>query len=292
MKQRTKTPDDLTWLLEHTRRFQGGQVTDVHMQKRRLFDEGTGREVMAGTVLTAVIRYELPTFSTDGTYPITRVAKLTMLGVTDFSIFEQEGADCSEIGVIHAEAREGRLRFWFDPQGELYVICDEAELEEVSMPSSGQPMPSGITDWTFQAQAGELPEISWFLQHLDRAGIPCAWRAAKRPVPCHPAWRWAGHLMPASKQEASEGELVHIQTYGPLDGCGFGVTLRARDPHGTETYRLLLVLADIIMRHFEGTCLAGRHIMERDEWCGAQGHVPAGRLERSSGRGERLDESL
>ena len=36
-----------------------------------------------------------------------RVAKLTMSGVTDFSLFEQEGSDCSEIGVIHAEATGG-----------------------------------------------------------------------------------------------------------------------------------------------------------------------------------------
>lgn len=290
MKQRIRTPEDLAWLLEHTRRFQGGQVSDLHVQKRRLFDEGSSREVMAGTILTAVIRYELPGRECYSFDEITRVAKLTMLGVTDFSIFEQEGSDCSEIGVIHAEVADGRLRFWFDPQGELYVICDEAELEEVSMPTAGRPLPAGITDWTFQAQVGDLPAVGWFLDHLDQAGIPCAWRAAKRSGLSHPAFRWEGHLMPALQQETSQAGLVHIQTYGPLEGCGFGVMLRACDPYGAESGRLLLALADLIASHFEGTCLAGRQIMERDEWCDA--HAPVVRWwENSSGRGEGLSQS-
>lgn len=275
MKQRIRNAEDLSWLLNHTRRFEGGQVTDLHIQKRRLFDEGSGRELIAGTALTAIIRYELPYPGGEGRDAITRVAKLTMLGATDFSIFEQEGSDCSEIGVIHAEAAGGRLRFWFDPQGELYVLCDEAELEEVSMPSAGRPDPLGITDWTFQAQAGDLPPVTWFLEHLDQAGIPCAWRAARRSASSHSAWRWEGHLMPASNQDVSAGSLVYVRTYGPLDGFGFGVTLRACDPTEGEAGRLLLALADIIARHFQGTCLAGRHILEGDEWRGTQAQGPA-----------------
>jgi hypothetical protein len=31
-----------------------------------------------------------------------------------------------------------------------------------------------------------------------------------------------------------------------------------------------MVLADIIARGFSGMCLAGEHIMERDEWLGGQ----------------------
>ncbi len=241
-------------------------MTDLLLQKRRLLDEGTGREVTAGTVLTVMIQYELGQGHSDGFFSITRVARLTMYGVTDFSIFEQEGADCSEIGMIHAEAAGGRLRFWFDPEGELYVICDEAELEEVSMPSPGRPVPSGISGWTFQATTGDLPGVDWLLDCLDRAGFPCAWRAVKRTGPFHPAWRWEGHLLPASHHEEGPAGLVHVQTYGPLDGCGFGITLRALDPRKVEAARLLMVLAELISSHFEGTCLAGRHLMEGDEW--------------------------
>jgi hypothetical protein len=132
-----KDVDDLRWLLGHTGGFRGGYVTDVQMTKRRLFDEGSARQVLADTVVTVVIRYSF--------HHMERVAKLTMRGVTDFSVFEQEGADCSSLGVIQAECTAGKLRFWFDPQGELYVVCDEAQLEEVSMPSAarGNQWPGG-----------------------------------------------------------------------------------------------------------------------------------------------------
>lgn len=288
MKQRIRLPDDLVWLLNHTGRFQGGRVTDLHVHKKRVYDEGSGREVMAGTVLTAVIRYEAPCLDPQGLYAVARVAKLTMYGVTDFSIFEQEGSDCSEIGVIHAEATGGRLRFWFDPQGELYVICAEAELEEVSMPATARPIPYGLTEWTFQADRGDLPGVSWFLEHLDRAGVPCAWRAARKPAPAHPAWRWEGELLSAGSDRGPQGGLVHVHTYGPLDGCGFGVTLRTCDPYEAEAVRLLLVLAEIITRHYEGTCLAGRQVWAGDEWCGALGPASVQREELSSGRKEGL----
>src|SRR5574341_1798003 len=122
VKYRIKTAEDLAWLMEHTRGFRGGQVLELHVQKRRVFDEASGRDVDAGTVVGAAIRYDRTLRRTEGLYAVTRVARLTMTGVTDFSIFEQEGADFSEIGEAHAEASEGRLRFWFDPCGELYVI--------------------------------------------------------------------------------------------------------------------------------------------------------------------------
>src|SRR4029453_14668482 len=105
----------------------GGYVTDVQMAKRRLFDEGSAREILADTVVTVVVRYCL--------HQMARVAKLTMTGVTDFSMFEQEGADCSTLGGIQTELTDGKFRFWFDPQGELYVVCEEAQLEEVAAPS-------------------------------------------------------------------------------------------------------------------------------------------------------------
>ena len=118
--------DDLRWLMAHTGGFRSGYVTDVQMSKRRLFDETSGRDVLAGTTVTVTIRYQVR--------GLVRVAKLAMAGVTDFSIFEQEGADCSALSVMQAEHSAGKFRFWFDPQGELYVVCDEARLEEVSAP--------------------------------------------------------------------------------------------------------------------------------------------------------------
>ncbi|MEO5863900.1 MAG: hypothetical protein ABIQ79_02530, partial [Nitrospiraceae bacterium] len=121
MKYHVVNIEDLRWLLGHTGGFRGGYVTDVQVSKRRLLDEASGREVPAGTTVTVVIRYRI--------HQMARVAKLTMTGVTDFSMFEQEGADCSTLGVIQAELNDGKLRFWFDPQGELYVVCEEAQLE-------------------------------------------------------------------------------------------------------------------------------------------------------------------
>lgn len=275
VKHRIKTADDLAWLLEHTQAFQGGQVTDLHIRKQRLFDDLSGREITAGTVITAVIRYDLAIRDKGGLQAISRVARLSMIGATDFSIFEQEGADFSEIGVIHAEASGGRLRFWFDPTGELYVICDEAELEEVSAPGPAKPIRTGMTEWTFQAPAGELPTAAWFLECLDQAGLPCAWRAAKRSAASRPALRWEGTLIPAPDRSRSRGDHekprnggVHVQAFGPLDGCDFVITLRASAPHEGPIGRLLVALADIIARSFEGTCLARNQIMAGDEWLG------------------------
>jgi hypothetical protein len=172
-----KDVEDLRWLLGHTGGFRGGYVTDVQMAKRRLFDEGSGREVLADTLVTIVVRYHLRQME--------RVAKLTMKGVTDFSIFEQEGADCSSLGVIHAECTAGKLRFWFDPQGELYVVCDEAQLEEVTMPSSDDRLREPVARWTFQSQTAEWPTVEWLLEELDGAGLPCTWsRSSNGKVRC------------------------------------------------------------------------------------------------------------
>lgn len=275
MIRRIRTAEDLAWLLDHSDAFQGGQLLELHVHKQRLFDESSSREIVAGTVLTAVIRYERSVSEHGDLVPVTRVAKLTMRGVTDFSIFEQEGADCSEIGVIQAEAAGKRLRFWFDPHGELYVICDEAELEEVSRPSAARPVRLGMTEWTFQVPTGKLPAVRWFLDHLDQAGLPCAWRSMKRSASAHPALKWEGYLVPASEDGSSpRAGGIHVQAYGPLDGCAFGITLRTADPRQDGTGHLLMALADIIANSFTGTCLAGNHVMERDEWLGDRRRVP------------------
>ena len=99
MKTPIKNVEDLRWLLGYTGGFRGGYVTDVQVSKRRLLDEASGREVPAGTTVTVVIRYHIRQMA--------RVAKLTMTGVTDFSMFEQEGADCSTLGVIQTELTDG-----------------------------------------------------------------------------------------------------------------------------------------------------------------------------------------
>lgn len=272
MRHAIRTAEDLAWLLDHTQRFRYGQVIEVHVRKQRVFDEVSGRDVGAGTVVSAVIRYDRMVRGGEDRSTMTRVAKLTMTGVTDFSIFEQEGADFSDIGEAHAEASEGRLRFWFDPCGELYVICEEAELEEVSRPGSSRPSSVGMTEWTFQADTDDAPDVRWFLDRLDEAGLPCVWRDSKPRVRSHPALRWEGHLVPAVPYDSLRGAGVAIQAYGPLGGEGFGVTLRVADAHEPRTGRLLMVLADVIVRSFPGLCLAGDHILGRDEWLSGHRH--------------------
>lgn len=266
MKHRIRTQEELSWFLAHTHRFHSGQVRDLHVHKRRLWDESTGREVVAGTILTAMIDYQVPFPGAEALYGTNRTAKLTMIGVTDFSIFEQDGVDNSEIGLIHAEVADGRLRFWFDPQGQLYVVCEEAELEEVSIPGGARPLPLGVTSLTFQADGGELPDVCWFLHQLDGAGIPCVWRESNPTSPHHPAWRWKGYLTPTTQRTDGDRGFVYVQAYGPMmDGARFGVLLRPCDPDHPDCTRLVLSFAHILFRHFQVTCLAGRKFVDREE---------------------------
>lgn len=78
------TADDLRWLLTHTQGFRGGQITDVHVAKRRMFDEESGREVTVGSTVTVLVRYTVQ--------GALRVAKLSMQAVSDVSLFEQDVA--------------------------------------------------------------------------------------------------------------------------------------------------------------------------------------------------------
>jgi hypothetical protein len=84
--------------------------------------------------------------------------------------------------------------------------------------------------------------------------------------------QWEGHLVP-SFHGVQRGS-VHVQAYGPLDGCNFVITLRASDPQEGTTGRLLVTLADLIARNFAGTCLTGNQIVEGKEWLGW--HIPDG----------------
>lgn len=254
------SPDDLRWLIGHTGGFRSGYITDLQMSKRRLFDEETGHDVLADTIVSLTIQYEIR--------GLTRVAKLTMTGVTDFSVFEQEGADCSSLSIIHAEWNAGKLRFWFDPQGELYVVCEEAQLEEVSTPClSLQPM-AELARWTFQGQVAEGPTVQWFLDELDQAGLPCAWRAAKQHTVAHESIQWEGDLIPADHLTEQGGNTVHVIAYGPLDGQGFGLMLRVFGTQDRLVSRILEVLADQITQQFAGDCLIGTTIIPGSEWEG------------------------
>ena len=250
--------EDLRWLIGHTGGFRGGYVTDVQMSKRRLYDEGSARDILADTVVTVVVRYCLRQME--------RVAKLTMTGVTDFSIFEQEGADCSRLGVIQAECTAGKLRFWFDPQGELYVVCDEAQIEEVAMPSSDDRSREPVARWTFQSSTAEWPTMEWLLDALDRAGMPCTWKKIKSPSEPRSIVQWEGTLMPAQGADAIEQAAVYVALYGPLEGPGFGMVLHVNGSQGATANRLLEFVSDMIVRSFTGQCLIGNTIIPGGDW--------------------------
>ena len=260
MKHSLKNADDLRWLVGHTGGFRSGYVTDVQMSKRRLFDEGSGREVPAGTTVSVTIRYEIR--------GMVRVARLTMTGVTDFSIFEQDGADCSALGTIQTEFSAGKLRFWFDPLGELYVVCDEAHLDEIATPFVTADQAAEFARWTFRGRTAEGPTVQWLLHELDRAGLPCAWREATRAVAIHPSVQWEGDLIPVGEFTANGENMVHVMAYGPLEGQGFGLMLRVFGIQDRRMSRILEVLAEQITRHFSGDCLVGTTIIPGREWEG------------------------
>ena len=258
MQQSIKTMDDLRWLIAHTGGFRSGYVTDVQMSKRRLFDEESGRDVLAGTTVSVTIRYQVR--------GMVRVAKLVMTGVTDFSIFEQEGADCSTLGIIHAEHSAGRLRFWFDPQGELYVVCEEAHLEEVSTPVLEAHPVTELARWTFQGQTPDGPRIDWLLAELDRAGLPCSWQAAKRQRAVHTSVQWEGDLIPSNESPTGRSNAVRVLAYRSPDSEGFGIVLRVLGTQDRQVSRVLTVLADHITHRYSGTCLVGTTIIPGRDW--------------------------
>lgn len=242
----------------HTGGFRGGYVTDVQMSKRRLFDEGSAREVLADTMVTVVVRYAIRRMA--------RVAKLTMTGVTDFSIFEQEGADCSTLGVIQTECTAGKLRFWFDPQGELYAVCDEALLEEVAMPMTEDRAREPVAQWTFQSPTADWPTVEWILEALDRAGFPCTWKSAKPANGRQSVIQWEGTLVPAQGADRLEQGAVRVMLYGPLEGPGFGIMLHVAGAQGEAANRLLSCASDVIVQRFSGQCLVGNTIIPGGEW--------------------------
>ncbi len=171
------------------------------------------------------------------------------------------------MGVIHAEAVAGRLRFWFDPQGELYVVCEEADFEEVSTPRSTRVPARCPVQWMFQAGEGRGPTVAWLLKQLDQAGVLCVWRVAKLATRSHEALRFEGDLVAAEEEEQAQSRCLHVQVYGPFDGAAFRIVLQAAQRSDGLGGQALTVLADAIARTFSsGICLVGNTIIPAVEW--------------------------
>jgi hypothetical protein len=258
MKHLLKQPDDLRWFLTHTNAFRGGYVTDVQMSKKRLFHEDSGRDLLVGTIVTVVVQYCAG--------EMLRVARLTMSGVSDFSILEQEGEDESALGAIQAEISDERLRFWFDSEGRLYVVCEEALFEEVATPAGAWDIARVVGRWAFQADEGDVPTVEWLLTHLDQAGVPCIWRVRPPASMRHPAIRWEGELTPSAAVSGRAGTSVRILAHRQAGSSGFGMTLRVPDTPDPRCGRVFSLVADLIAQTFPGTCVAGNTVLSCDEW--------------------------
>jgi len=260
MRHSIKTVDDIRWLLTHTQGFRGGRVMDVHLAKRWMFDEESGRDVTAGSVVTVVVRYDLQ--------GILRIAKLTLQGVSDFSIFEQDGGDCTALETIQVELHEGLLRFWFDPQGNLYVVCEEALLEEVSVPHSDVDLHPGAAQWIFQADSGHPPTVDWLLNELDQAGVPCVWKSTVRRSGLPRTLCWEGELVAAADVNAGSTAALTVRAYEPIDGAGFGIRLQPRLASGRISGRLLRAVTEAVTHRYAGTYLTGETVVSCAEWPG------------------------
>lgn len=258
MKHTIRNTDDLRWLIGHTGGFRSGYVTDVQMTKRRLFDEETGRDVLADTTVTLTIRYQVR--------GVVRVARLIMTGVTDFSIFEQEGADCSSLDVIQAECTAGRLRYWFDPHGELYVVCEETQFEEMFTPMADTQPLTELARWTFQGQTSDGPAVDWLLAELVRAGVPCSWHPVHSRRTAESIVSWEGDLTPVATLGSAPAQFVRVMAYQSPGGEGFGLVLRVLGAQEGQGGRVLTVLADQITHRYAGTCLVGTTIIPGREW--------------------------
>jgi hypothetical protein len=269
MAHRIQTIEDVAWLLRHTRGFRGGQVTDVHVTRRHLFDENDCCEVLTETSVTVVIRYFIDIKEEAHPHRLLRLARFRMMGVTDFSIFEQEGTNSAAIDALQAEIQQGRLRFWFDQYGEIYVVCEWAELEEVAYPDA-LPDKQEATQWLFQAKDADAPSVAWLLEQLDRAGMPCVWKHRPRINGNGTGNRteshllWAGELRVSPSRTAISGDRLEVQAYGPLDGRSFGVMLRALESERDSGSELLTAVAEILTSHFPGEGIAGQALLPEE----------------------------
>ena len=257
MTRTIKSAEDLRWFLAHTQGFRDGQITDVHVSKRRIFDERSGHDVLAGTMATVVVRYSVQ--------DMRRIAKLIMQGVSDLCVFEQDGADCSLLGTIQVELNDGRLRFWFDPQGKLYVVCEEVRLEEVVLPHD-EASRDRVEQWTFQGNSGEAPPLRWLLEQLDKAGTPCAWKASRSGGAHCGSSYMEGQLMATTENPVGLAAAVVVQVYKPVDGPGFGMQVRLAHRGSRSEGRLLNLVADVVTKSFPGTGLREETVVSREQW--------------------------
>jgi hypothetical protein len=170
--------------------------------------------------------------------------------------------------VIQAECTAGKLRFWFDPQGELYVVCDEAQLEEVAVPFLDEQARELPAQWTFQSPVAEWPTVEWMLDALDGVGLPCVWKHAKPSNGRRSIIQWEGTLLPAHGPDAIDQGAVRVLLYGPLEGAGFGIVLHVVGAKGGAANRVLSCVSDLIVRRFSGQCLVGNTIIPGGEWIG------------------------
>ena len=225
-------------------------MDEVHIGRRHLYDENLGAEVLAHTMITLLIRYAVTEVVGGDTLRIQRRARLVFTGVTDFSFFEQQGANSGTIEALQAEWKDGSFRFWFDQYGEVYIVCDEADLEEVGVPD-GAPGRTAFHEWVFQAQQGTLPTVRWLLDELDRTGYACTWRQEDTARRAPDRFEWSGLLSMRVPVDPSDGGTVAVQGYGPLGEHSFGIVARVRGPRNAGT-GLLAQLAHILTTHFTG----------------------------------------
>ncbi len=253
--------DDLVWLLRHTRAFRGGHIVDVHVSRRHIFDENFRTEVLAGTTVTLLIRYAVSDVTAGRDLRIQRVARLRCTGVTDFSFFEQEGANSGNIDAFQAEWRQGSFRFWFDPYGEVYVVCEAADVEEVCAPDRLANREI-INEWVFQAREGRLPTAEWLLGRLDEAGLPCVWRPDTSEPSSSSGFEWSGALSHDPSTDDLGRGAVWVQAYGPLAGAAFGLIVRTRD-RDPDRSGLFRAVTEIITRQFPGVGIGAEAIAPR-----------------------------
>lgn len=257
MHQSIRTAEDLTWLLRHTRAFRGGRLIECHVTRRVLFDERLDREVPVGTTVTLTVRYEhLDAESAAGDAAATRllprvhrVAQLRCEGVSDFSLFEQDGVDSGRIDALQVEYYDARMRLWFDQYGEVYVVCEAVEFEEVALPCAQTVAPP--REWAFQSRTGALPSVDWFLKHLDARRIPCSWRADAAGDARAQGYAWSGVLSRCGGRTRPDSPGLVLQGYGPLDGAAFGVVVRVQGDSGAD-HALVAAIMDVMAEQFEG----------------------------------------
>lgn len=261
MTRHLHNQDDLAWLLRHSRGFRGGHLAEFHVDRRYLYDEQARRDVLAGTTVTVLIRYAIDPVPGAADAPIHRLTRMRFVGVSDFSCFEQDGGHSGMIDAMQTEVHQGRLRFWFDQYGEVYIVCEEAELEEVAIPGR-LPEADRATAWVFQAHQGVLPSVSWLLEQLDRAGLPCVWQEERVSKGQPTTLRWTGRLATNPMDGLLPQGVIALLGYGPLDGHAFGLAAEARH-HDQRSDALLRAVVGIVTTHYGGESVEAQHAGSR-----------------------------